>query len=83
MTADGSNAPAGPESQLSREIPLRKMWLFAPFGLAGAIAGAVIAPNPERWIFLWVFFASLSVLVWLTRVELRRRKPAEQSDERR
>ncbi len=79
MTADDSNVPAEREPQPPREMPLRKMWLFGAFGAVGAITAVVIAPtNPGGWILL----ASLGGLAWLTRVELRRRSVAQQSDER-
>ncbi|MET8042910.1 hypothetical protein ABZU25_18870 [Micromonospora sp. NPDC005215] len=79
MTADGSDVPAEREPQPSREMPLRKMWLFGAFGAVGAITALAIAPtNPAGWIVL----ASLGGLAWLTRVELRRRGEAQQSDAR-
>ncbi|MCG5471537.1 hypothetical protein LADH09A_005532 [Micromonospora sp. LAH09] len=79
MTADDSQAPAAPEPQPPREMPLRKMWLFGAFGAVGAVAALVIAPtNPAGWILL----ASVGGLAWLTRVELRRRDAAQPSDER-
>ncbi|MER7439219.1 hypothetical protein [Micromonospora avicenniae] len=78
MTADDSNAPVEHEPQRIRELPLGKMWLFGAVGAMAAIAAIVIAPtSPAGWILL----ASLGGLMWLTRVELRRRGAAQQSDE--
>ncbi|PWU59139.1 hypothetical protein DLE60_17990 [Micromonospora globispora] len=77
MTSDDPDAPVSPAPE--PPMPLRKMWLFGAFGAVGAITALVLAPsNPGGWILL----TSLGGLVWITRVELRRRKAAQQSSER-
>ncbi|MEV4658160.1 hypothetical protein [Micromonospora sp. NPDC049301] len=79
MTSDDRNQPDRHESERPREIPLGKMWSFGAIGAIAAVAALLIVPtNPVGWVLL----AALSVLVWVTRVELRRRQAARQPNPR-
>lgn len=77
MTSDDPRASHESEPLPSRDIQLGKMWVLGAFGAVGVAIILVIAPtNPAGWILL----ASLGVLLWITRIELQRRKKVQQTD---